>query len=197
MSSIESSAPTVQREADAQIEVWGIEEPRDSAANARVHPEKQIRELRASLREYGQIWPILVREDGEIIAGHGRREAARLEGLQHIRVIVARGWSEKQCRAFALLDNQIPQNATWDMDKLAKELSTLRSEGTDVLQIGFSKADIARLLPTAEQQAKRDAASSTFKPVYQVLIECADEKDQLRILKKLQKDGIECRALIA
>src|SRR4249919_3003794 len=127
-------APADYGDVDNPIEVWGIEEPRDSAANARVHPKEQIEELRESLRAYGQVWPILVREDGEIIAGHGRREAARLEGMQRIKVLVARGWTEKQCRAFALLDNQVPLNAAWDNEKLARELAGLREDGEDILK---------------------------------------------------------------
>jgi ParB-like chromosome segregation protein Spo0J len=179
------------------IEVWPIDRPRDSAANARVHPDKQILELRSSLREYGQVWPILVREDDEIIAGHGRRVAAKLEGFTEIKVLVARGWTEQQCRAFALLDNRIPLNADWDAAKLAKELASLRDDGVKLLDIGFSKGDLARLLPTAEAAARREAAMQSFQPVYQVLIECADEHEQLRVLTKLQEDGINCRALIA
>jgi ParB-like chromosome segregation protein Spo0J len=154
-------------------------------------------ELRSSLREYGQVWPILVREDDEIIAGHGRRVAAKLEGFTEIKVLVARGWTEQQCRAFALLDNRIPLNADWDAAKLAKELASLRDDGVKLLDIGFSKGDLARLLPTAEAAARREAAMQSFQPVYQVLIECADEHEQLRVLTKLQEDGINCRALIA
>ena len=71
------------------IEVWAIDRPRDSESNARTHSKKQIEELRYSFKRYGQVWPILVRPDGEIIAGHGRRIAAKQEGMKTIKVLCA------------------------------------------------------------------------------------------------------------
>jgi ParB-like nuclease domain len=63
------------------------------ARNARVHSAEQIGQLRGSFRQFGQVWPILIRQDGTIIAGHGRLEAAKAEGFKTIRVIVAFGWT--------------------------------------------------------------------------------------------------------
>jgi len=185
--------PRAARPTDV-IELWSIDRPRDSESNARTHPKKQIEELRYSLRQYGQVWPILVRPDGEIVAGHARRIAAKLEGMTTIKVLVARGWTEAQCRQFALLDNRVPMNAGWDAGKLALELEALRGEGVSGLKLGFSAGDLARLLPTEHAQ---EANAQTFEPIYQVLIECASEREQLRVLTKLQKDSINCRALIA
>jgi ParB-like chromosome segregation protein Spo0J len=160
--------------------------------NARTHPKKQIEELRASLRDYGQVWPILVREDGEIIAGHGRRVAAALEGLTEIKVLVARGWSEAQCRAFALLDNRIPLNAGWDAAKLAQELQRVKSDGGNPLAIGFSKGDLRKLdlePVTTEPQLKGLAFS--------VIVRCNDEDHQAQVLEMLEDQGLKCEAMIS
>jgi ParB-like chromosome segregation protein Spo0J len=75
------------------------------ARNARLDGAEQIAQLRGSFRQFGQVWPMLVRAAGTIIAGHGRLDAAKAEGFKTIRVIVAKGWSDEQCRAFGLLDN--------------------------------------------------------------------------------------------
>ena len=155
-----TTAAEQQPAPDDVIELWDIDEPRDSDANARVHPKDQIEELRGSLREYGQVWPILVREDGEIIAGHGRRQAAKLEGMKQIKVLVARGWSEARCRAFSLLDNQVPLNATWDSAKLALEVQRVKADGGDPLKLGFSKSDMKRLASAA---AERELMIQTAK----------------------------------
>ena len=185
------SAPDVAGRNDA-IEVWPIDRPRDSEVNARTHPKKQIEELRASLRDYGQVWPILVREDGEIIAGHGRRVAAALEGMTEIKVLVARGWSEAQCRAFALLDNRIPLNAGWDATKLAMELQRVRDDGGDPLKIGFRAADLKKLSldpPSTEPQLQGLSFS--------VIVRCDDEAHQGEVLRMLEDRGLTCEAMIS
>ena len=174
------------------IEWWPIDRPRDSEANARTHPKKQIEELRASLRDYGQVWPILVREDGEIIAGHGRRVAAALEGMTEIKVLVARGWSEAQCRAFALLDNRIPLNAGWDAAKLAIELQRVRDDGCDPLKIGFSNADLKKLqLEPASTEPQLTGLS------FSVIVRCDSEAHQGEVLQSLEDRGLKCEAMIS
>src|SRR4051812_39274449 len=90
------------------IETWPVDRLKPYDRNARVHGKEQIQQLRASFREFGQVWPILVRADGTIIAGHGRLEAATAEKFKEVQVIVANGWTEQQCRAFGLLDNRVP-----------------------------------------------------------------------------------------
>jgi ParB-like chromosome segregation protein Spo0J len=69
--------------------------------------------------------PVLIDEQVLIIAGHGRVEAAKLIGIDTVPVIVARGWTEAQRRAYAIADNRLTENSEWDKDLLALELSEL------------------------------------------------------------------------
>jgi hypothetical protein len=78
-----------------------------SARNARTHSPQQVAQLAASIREWGWTTPILVDEQGVIIAGHGRVLAAQQLGLVEVPVMVARGWSEAQKRSYLLADNQL------------------------------------------------------------------------------------------
>ena len=89
----------------AKVEIWPIERLTANPRNARIHGPEQIEQIRASLREFGWTMPVLVRENGMLIAGHGRLEAAKLEGITEVPTIVARGWSEAQCQAYAIADN--------------------------------------------------------------------------------------------
>lgn len=66
------------------IEHWPVARLKPYARNARKHPAEQIEQLRQSLREYGFTVPVLIREDGTIIAGHGRLEAAKGEARPKI-----------------------------------------------------------------------------------------------------------------
>jgi DNA modification methylase len=139
------SAGGVERQ-PIEIETWDINRPRDYERNARIHPPEQIDELRSSLREFGQVWPILVREDETMIAGHGRREAARLEGFTKIQVVVARGWTPEQCQRFALLDNRVPENARWDDSLLRLELGEMKASGISISGLGFAVDELNTLL---------------------------------------------------
>ncbi len=116
------------------------------ARNARTHSDEQVAQLAASIKEWGWTTPVLVDEDGEIIAGHGRVMAARKLNIDEIPTMTATGWSKAQKQAYILADNQLPQNAGWDMDLLSVEMKDLDSEGFDLSLIGFDGDMLANML---------------------------------------------------
>lgn len=117
------------------------------ARNARTHSEEQVAQIAAAIREWGWTMPVLVDEAGGIIAGHGRVLAARLLGLDDVPVMVARGWSEAQRRAYVIADNKLALNAGWDSTLLALELDDLGSAGFDLGLAGFAADELTSLLP--------------------------------------------------
>ena len=112
-----------------------------SAKNARTHTELQISQIAASITEWGWTQAVLVDEDGTILAGHARVLAAESLGLDKIPVMVAEGWSDEQKRAYVLADNKLAENAGWDMEALAVELTDLGGVGFDLGLIGFSSGE--------------------------------------------------------
>ena len=112
------------------------------AKNARKHSQSQVDQIAASMREWGFTIPVLVDEKDELIAGHGRVLAASANGYESVPVMVARGWSEKQIKAYRLADNQLALNAAWDEVLLRAELTEL--QGLESL-MGFSEDDLLRL----------------------------------------------------
>ena len=103
-------------------------------------------QIAASIREWGWTTPVLVDEAGGLIAGHGRVMAARKLGIAEVPVMVARGWSEAQKRAYVLADNKLALNAGWDEELLRVELADLRGMGADLSLIGFGEDELASLL---------------------------------------------------
>jgi ParB-like chromosome segregation protein Spo0J len=93
--------------------------------NARTHSGKQIRQIADSIEAFGFVVPILIDDDGVIIAGHGRYAAAKLLHLKQVPAIKVQGLSEAKRRALALADNKIGENAGWDRERLAIELPAL------------------------------------------------------------------------
>lgn len=128
------------------VERWSIDDLEPYARNAKKHPPEQIAQIVASMREFGFTIPVLVAEDGTIIAGHGRVLAAQEIGLAEVPVIVARGWSDEQRRAYTLADNKLSENGEWDEELLAIELGDLREEGFAVDLIGFDAKELDKLL---------------------------------------------------
>ena len=116
------------------------------ARNARTHSDEQVAQLAASIKEWGWTTPVLIDEDGEIIAGHGRVMAARKLDIDEIPTMTASGWTKAQKQAYVLADNQLPQNAGWDMDLLSVEMKDLDSEGFDLSLIGFGDDIMANML---------------------------------------------------
>jgi ParB-like chromosome segregation protein Spo0J len=107
------------------------------ARNARTHSDEQVAQIAASIKEWGWTTPVLIDEDGGIIAGHGRVMAARKLGIEEVPTMTATGWTKAQKQAYVLADNQLPQNAGWDMDLLSVEMKDLDTEGFDLSLIGF------------------------------------------------------------
>ena len=130
----------------ATVEIWPIERLTANPRNARIHGPEQIEQIRASLREFGWTMPVLVRENGMLIAGHGRLEAAKLEGITKVPTIVARGWTEAQCQAYAICDNKLTDSSHWDEELLRLELGDLQAAGFDLALTGFDQDELDRLL---------------------------------------------------
>lgn len=127
------------------VERWSIERLVPYARNARTHSDAQVAQLAASIREWGWTVPVLVDETGMLIAGHGRILAARKLGLTEAPVMIARGWSEAQKRAYVLADNKLALNAGWDPGMLAVELADLKDMAFDTQLVGFSDLELADL----------------------------------------------------
>jgi DNA modification methylase len=145
----------------AIIELVSIRELRPNPRNARTHSQKQIRLIKASLEKFGQMKPVIVDDNGMILAGHGFVEAARLAGLNRVEVLRFSHLSETQKRAYLLADNKIAEEAGWNREMLAIELGELvdllPAEGFDVSLTGFETAEVDLLLA--------DMAPSATEPV--------------------------------
>ncbi len=142
-----------QSPASSQIEVWALEDLKPYERNAREHPPEQVEKLARSITEFGFTIPLLVSEDGEIIAGHGRELAARSLGLAEVPVIVARGWSEERRRAYRIADNALALGSEWNDEFLRIELADLAADDFDVALTGLDLGEIDRLLEISPESA--------------------------------------------
>lgn len=149
------------------VELWLLADISPRSNNSRTHPEEQIRQIVASIREWGWTVPMLVDEDGTLIAGHGRLEAAQRLDLVKVPVMVARGWTEAQKRAYVIADNRLAENASWDLSILRSELSDLRDLEYELELTGFSLGDISGLLDRHDGKSDPDDIPDQPDPITQ------------------------------
>ena len=128
------------------VERWPLARLIPHARNARTHSEAQVAQIAGSIAEFGFVNPVLVGDDGVIVAGHGRVMAARKLGLTEAPVIVLAHLTPTQRRALMIADNQIASQAGWNDEMLAAELAALKDEDFDLDLLGFDDADLDRLL---------------------------------------------------
>jgi DNA modification methylase len=125
--------------------------------NPKTHSAKQIRQIANSIMAFGFTNPILSDEHGEILAGVGRYEAAKLLGLANVPVIIVTGLSRAKRRALAIADNKIAENSGWDRERLAIEIpeltELLSAEGLDISILGFDPVEIDQLQTDFEEES--------------------------------------------
>ena len=118
--------------------------------NARTHSPEQINKLRASLREFGFINPVIVDDKFNIVAGHGRVMAAQAEGIKEIPCVYVDYLTEAQKKAYILADNRMAMDAGWDEEMLRVELEALQDMSFDLSMTGFDEKELADLFKTDE-----------------------------------------------
>ena len=120
--------------------------------NPRTHSAKQIRQIANSIKEFGFTNPILIDGSQNIIAGHGRVDAARLLGLKTVPTINLSYLSDVQKRAYIIADNKLAENAGWDFELLQSEILTISEMDLnfDLTLTGFEVSEIDKFLSPDE-----------------------------------------------
>ena len=143
-----------------EIRYEAIESLKPDPKNARQHSKRQLRQLSRCIGTFDFNVPVLIDGGKNIIAGHARVEAAKLLGLSEVPTIALEHLSREEIRAFAIADNKLALNASWDERVLAehfRELSTLDLDfSLDVT--GFEVGEIDLLIEDTAPKADKDEA---------------------------------------
>ena len=130
--------------------------------NAKIHGPEQIEQLRRSLREFGFVSPVLIDKDKNLIAGHGRVEAARAEGMIEVPYVTVSELSEAQRRAYIIADNRLAETGEWDAARLKFEMEELSSLSFDTALTGFTMDEIETIHVSAHERTKPAAEGNHF-----------------------------------
>ena len=130
--------------------------------NAKIHGPEQIEQLRRSLREFGFVSPVLIDKDKNLIAGHGRVEAARAEGMIEVPYVTVSELSEAQRRAYIIADNRLAETGEWDAARLKFEMEELSSLSFDTALTGFTMDEIETIHVSTHERTKPAAEGNHF-----------------------------------
>jgi len=132
-----------------QIVYKQVEDLVPYARNSKTHPEEQISQIMASIKEFGFLNPLLIDANNNVICGHGRLIASKRLKMDEVPCIQAENLSEAQRRAFVIIENRLQESggANWDKEMLRLELRDLdlNFPSIDMESMGFSDAELAEL----------------------------------------------------
>lgn len=141
------------------------------ASNSRTHSDSQVSQIAASIKEFGFTNPLLIDEQNNIIAGHGRLMAADKLGIEQVPCIMLTGLSKAQKKAYVIADNKLALSAGWDDELLRLEFDELTEMGFNLELTGFSLDEIGELefdsdceteMPTLKDGDKEPYQQKTF-----------------------------------
>src|SRR6266853_6328137 len=102
------------------LEYKPVENLTPNPNNPRIHSDRQIRQIARSIEAFGFVSPVVIGPNGQVVAGHGRVQAARLLHLSEIPTVALQHLSEAQVTALMLADNRLCEQSEWDPKLLGK-----------------------------------------------------------------------------
>ena len=165
------------------------------ANNPRTHSASQLDRLVQSLKEFGFTNPLLVSDEMQIVAGHGRLMAAQALGLETVPVIKLSHLTEEQRRAYVIADNQLALNSGWDDDLLQQELQALGDIGFDLTVLGWGD-DLPTFGETVDLSALEDMEGEDLseyaagvRKAIQIDFEPEDYEEAQALVSEARKQG--------
>lgn len=182
----------------AYTDLVPVGELKPNPRNPNRHPDEQVELLARLIEAQGWRAPVTVSKlSGLIVRGHGRYLAAKLlaEKDPEKYVMVPVDYQDYPTAAAEnadlIADNQIAEYAIFSPEKLAEIIEEI--ETADRWKTGLTEKTIAELLGEIDDD-KKNLENGEYK--YKVIVECENESQQKRLLKKFERDGLKCQALI-
>ena len=160
------------------LETRGVTEISPYAQNSKHHGDEDVRLIAASIERFGFNDPIGIDEDGVIIEGHGRYQAALQLNIETVPVIVLSGLTDQQKRLYRIAHNKIALSSTFDFAKLAEALSEIVGEDITNNMLGFSDAVADNLTRVMGDGEGSEAPVITPVEPFEVIWETKEQKQK-------------------
>ena len=169
-----------------QITKKKLDEIKPYEKNAKLHPERQIEQIKKSIEEFGNNDPIAIDEEGIIIEGHGRYEALKELGYEEAEVIILSDLSEEQKNAYRLVHNQLTMNSGFDLEMLKEELGSI---DLDLDDFDFN------LVEMENEEIERPDLGETYQEKLGLEVYCENEEQAEALFNELVERGYQCKAI--
>lgn len=149
-----------------------------------------------SIEMHGQFRPILVSEDGVVLAGNHTYAAALAAGKEKIVVTRLKGimYDSPQAKEIMLMDNRANDVATYDDELLTRMLKEVDKQVGSLAGTGFEDDFLKKLIEEMNQDSSKKL-SDKFE--YKIIVECAGEEHQAELIAEFEEKGLKVRALIS
>lgn len=167
--------------------------------NVRAHGSKNLSSIVGSLRQFGQVEPLVVQQKTMVvIGGNGRLDAMKQLGWSKADVVLV-DFDTIHARALGLALNRTAELAEWDNHKLENLIADLHADAFDLDAIGFDDDDLAKLLNTADGTDGDDTNKPSLGDnlTYSVIVTLPSESEQGEFLQEMETRGHSCRMLIS
>lgn len=188
------------------INLININNLQEYTNNARTHSDSQVSQIAESIKEFGFNNPVLVDENNQLIAGHGRLLAAKQLGLTEVPAITLSHLTETQKKAYVIADNKISLNSDWNYDLLTSELEAVMNDSdVDISLLGFSEQELETVLDEGQHgfnsgsidgntQAQADALLGSEDKL-QILVDVMSNQECETLLNELNNRGFNCKVV--
>lgn len=165
MSNSLQNSPSLKTDRQLTVRYERVDALKPNPQNPRRHSKSQLRKLVASIKAFGFNVPVLINKDFQLLAGHGRVEAAQIAGFKEVPTIQIHHLTADQQKAFTIADNRLTEKAEWDEELLNQQLKELSRAALDFsLEVtGFEVGEIDfRIEEAGAPKAKASAQSETI-----------------------------------
>lgn len=194
-----------------EYQIVDIEKLKPYEKNSRTHSSEQIKQIMDSIKAFGFTNPLLIDDDFNLIAGHGRLEAVKQPNkvdfvenpILELPCIIVSGLSEMEQKALVIADNKIALNAGWDIEILGQELFELENANFDISLIGFNEDEVLELLgefeevgSIGERSQDNTYTQKIVTPIYEIkgekpkIEDCVDDSKVLEKIKMIEASNI-------
>ena len=188
---------------DYQYTKINIDEIKPYERNARIHSSKQIKQIMEAIKAFGFTNPLLIDDENNLIAGHGRLEAVKQlniidfkdKPIKELPAIIITGLSEADKKALIIADNKIAENASWDYDLLQAEFQELEAINYDLDLMGFDNLDEIMGADIDVEQETKEIKEVEINQKYELLIKCKNESELEQAYNENIEKGYECKVL--
>ncbi len=157
-------------------------------ANARKHGDRNLEQITASLRRFGQQKPIVVDATNVVRAGNGTLAAARALGWETIAAVRS-DLAGADLSAYAIADNRTAELAEWDAEMLAATLAD-----PAVGDVGFTAAELDEIVSVPSDEPPPSLSLGPEK--WLVVVTCDGEGHQAELLERFADEGLACKAVV-